>query len=96
MGLAWCPLVLEKKCELTTPYNCGSRNPSVSTEIKIFDAWDGIPSGSSFCAGQLTKFTILFGVVTGSRPVLSQSVFCVAFDAFGRDLVLILILITHV
>ena len=35
MGLAWCLLVLEKKCELTTPHNFGSRNPSVSTEIKI-------------------------------------------------------------
>ena len=35
MGLAWCLFVLEKKCELTTPYNCGSRNPSVSMEIKI-------------------------------------------------------------
>ena len=35
MGLAWCPLVLEKKCELMTPHNFGSRNPSVSTEIKI-------------------------------------------------------------
>ena len=35
MGLTWCLLVLEKKCELTTPHNFGSRNPSVSTEIKI-------------------------------------------------------------
>ena len=35
MGLAWCPLVLEKKCKLMTPHNFGSRNPSVSTEIKI-------------------------------------------------------------
>ena len=37
MGLAWCPLVLEKKCKLTNPYNCGSRNIKeyVSTEIKI-------------------------------------------------------------
>ena len=35
MGIAWCPLVLEKKCELTTPHNFGSRNPSVLTEIKI-------------------------------------------------------------
>ena len=35
MGLAWCLLVLEKKCKLTTPHNFGSRNPSVSTEIKI-------------------------------------------------------------
>ena len=35
MGLAWCPLFLEKKCELTTPHNFGPRNPSVSTEIKI-------------------------------------------------------------
>ena len=35
MGLAWCPLVLEKKCELTTPHNFGSRNPSVSTESKL-------------------------------------------------------------
>ena len=35
MGLAWYPLVLEKKCKLTTPHNFGSRNPSVSTEIKI-------------------------------------------------------------
>ena len=35
MGLAWWLSVLEKKCELTTPYNFGSRNPSVSTEIKI-------------------------------------------------------------
>ena len=35
MGLAWCTLVLEKKCELTIPHNFGSRNPSVSTEIKI-------------------------------------------------------------
>ena len=35
MGLAWCPLFLEKKCELTTPHNFGSRNPSVLTEIKI-------------------------------------------------------------
>ena len=35
MGLAWCPLVLEKKCELTIPHNFGSRNPSVLTEIKI-------------------------------------------------------------
>ena len=35
MGLAWCLLVLEKKYELTTPHNFGSRNPSVSKEIKI-------------------------------------------------------------
>ena len=35
MGVAWYPLVLEKKYELTTPHNFGSRNPSVSTEIKI-------------------------------------------------------------
>ena len=35
MGLAWYPLVVEKKCELTTPHNFRSRNPSVSTEIKI-------------------------------------------------------------
>ena len=35
MGIAWCPLVLGKKCELMTPHNFGSRNPSVSTEIKI-------------------------------------------------------------
>ena len=35
MGIAWCLLVLEKKYELTTPHNFGSRNPSVSTEIKI-------------------------------------------------------------
>ena len=35
MGLAWCPLVLEKNCKLMTPHNFGSRNSSVSTEIKI-------------------------------------------------------------
>ena len=35
MGLVWWLSVLEKKCELTTPHNFGSRNPSVSTEIKI-------------------------------------------------------------
>ena len=35
MGLAWCPLVLEKKRELTIPHNFGSRNPSVLTEIKF-------------------------------------------------------------
>ena len=35
MGLTWCPLVLDKKCEFTTPHNFGSRNPSVLMEIKI-------------------------------------------------------------
>ena len=35
MGLTWSPLVLEKKCELMTPHNFGSRNPSVLMEIKI-------------------------------------------------------------
>ena len=35
IGLASCPLVLVKKCKLTTPYNFESRYPSVSTESKF-------------------------------------------------------------
>ena len=57
MGLAWCPLVLEKKCELTNPHNFGSRNPSVSTESKFHlrPLWKITKKGLAWCPLVLKK-----------------------------------------
>ena len=57
IGLAWCPLVLEKKCELTTPHNFGSRNPSVSTESKFHlrPLWKSTKMGLTWCPLVLEK-----------------------------------------